>query len=104
MILFKCIISLQKKSIVISASIIQEVRKYALSELPATIDRVVKGSIADSEPVSDPSYAGVTATPVVPVIPVSAQVDNHWTRELKFDGISESKASSTHKQSLIYSD
>ena len=31
------------------------------------------------------------ATPVVPVILVSAPVENHWTRELKCDGISESK-------------
>ena len=71
---------MQKKSFVLSSSTIQEVIKDALSELPATIDRVVKESMADSVPVSDPSYAAVTATPVVPVIPVSAQggqIDTH---------------------------
>ena len=82
---------LQKKSIVLSSSTIQEVIKDAPSELPATIGRVVKESIAESVPVSDPSYAAATATPVVPVIPVSAQADNHWTHELMVDGISGSK-------------
>ena len=52
----------------------------SLSELPATIDRVVKDIIVDSVPVSDPSYAAVTAILVVHVIPVPAQFDNHWTR------------------------
>ena len=65
---------MQKKSFVLSSSTIQEVIKDARSELPATIDRVVKESMADSVPVSDPSPVSVTATPVVPVIPVSAQV------------------------------
>ena len=41
--------------------------------------------------MSDTSYAAATATPVVPVIPVSARADVHWTHELKFDSISESK-------------
>ena len=71
---------MQKKSFVLSSSTIQEVIKDALSELPATIDRVVKESMADSVPVSDPSYAAVTATTVAPVIPVSAQggqIDTH---------------------------
>ena len=83
LLLFKCKICLQKKSSVLSSSSVQKVIKDALSEIPATI--------ADSVSVSDPSYAAVTATPVVPVIPVSAQADKHWTHELKFDGISESK-------------
>ena len=90
LLLFKCIICLQKKSFVLSSSTIQEVIKDALSELPATIDRVVIENITDSVPVSDLSYAAVTATPVVPFIPVSAQADNVWTHELKYDRISES--------------
>ena len=65
--------------------------KDALSELPATIDRVVKESITDSVPVSDLSYAADTATPVVPFIPVSAQTDNLWTHELKYARISENR-------------
>ena len=69
LLLFKCNICLQKKSFVLSSSFIQEVIKDALSELPATIDRVVKESIAHSVPVFDPSYAAVTATPVVLVLP-----------------------------------
>ena len=64
--------------------------KDALFELPATIVKLSK-NIADSVPLSDPSSAAVTATPVVPVIHVSAQVDSHCTQELKFDGITESK-------------
>ena len=91
MLLFKCNNCLQKKSIVLPSSTIQEVIEDALSELPATIDRVVNKIFADFVPVSDPKYPAVTATPVVPVIPVSAQADNHWTHELKFDDISESK-------------
>ena len=102
LLLFKCKFCLQKKSIVLSSSIIQEVIKDALSELPETIDRVVKESVADSVPVSDPSYAAVTDTPVVPVIPVSAQADNHWTHELKFDGISENMGE-FNSQSLLFS-
>ena len=91
LLLFKCNICLQKKSSVLSSSSVHEVIKDALSEITATIDRVVKERIADSVSVSDPSYAAVTATPVVPVILVSAQADNHWTHELKFDGIFGSK-------------
>ena len=91
LLLFKSNTCLQKKSVVLSSSTIQEAIKDAISELPAIIDRIVKESIADSVPVSDPIYAAVTATPVVPFIPVSAQADNHWTHELKFDGISEIK-------------
>ena len=91
LLLFKCNICLQKKFFVLSSSTIQEVKKDALSELPATIDSVVKENFADYVPVSDTSYAAATATPVVPVIPVSARADVHWTHELKFDSISESK-------------
>ena len=91
LLLFKCNICFKKKTNVFSSSTIQEVIKDALSELPVTIDRVVKESIADSIPVSDSSYAAATATPVLPVILVSAQADNHWTHELKVDGISGSK-------------
>ena len=91
LLLFKCKNCLQKKFIVVSSSTMQQVIKDALSELHATIDGVVEEKVADIAPVSDPSYAAVTATPVVPVIAVSAKVDNHWTRELKFDGSSESK-------------
>ena len=91
LLLFKSNMCLQKKSVVLSSSTIQEAIKNALSELLATIDRVVKETIANSVPVSDSIYAAVFATPVVTFIPVSAQADNHWTHELKFDGISEIK-------------
>ena len=37
------------------------------------------------------SMLPVTFAAIVPVLSVSAQVDNHWTRELNLDDISESK-------------